>query len=211
MVSSAEVMLSGFVYQEIDQLVHTTQLVADGNPVKTGDVVMTFQGPTISPFNWRTNRLNFAQRMSGVATKTSAIAALVQGTSISILDTRKTLPGFRMLDKYAVRKGGGKNHRIGLFDMVLIKDNHIKAAGSISAAVSKVRERWGDKFKIEVETTSLDEVREALSNNPDIIMLDNMDKSTMAEAITIVAGKAEIELSGNMDEEKIRNLRDLKM
>ncbi len=155
--------------------------------------------------------MNFAQRMSGVATKTSAIAALVQGTSISILDTRKTLPGFRMLDKYAVRKGGGKNHRIGLFDMVLIKDNHIKAAGSISAAVSKVRERWGDKFKIEVETTSLDEVREALSNNPDIIMLDNMDKSTMAEAITIVAGKAEIELSGNMDEEKIRNLRDLKM
>ncbi|HNX60625.1 MAG TPA: carboxylating nicotinate-nucleotide diphosphorylase, partial [Spirochaetota bacterium] len=132
-------------------------------------------------------------------------------TSISILDTRKTLPGFRLLDKYAVKCGGGKNHRIGLYDMVLIKDNHIKAAGSITAAVGKVRAKWKDKFRIEVETTNLDEVAEAVRERADIIMLDNMDVETMRKATEMIGGKAKIEISGNMDAEKIGGVRSLKI
>jgi nicotinate-nucleotide pyrophosphorylase (carboxylating) len=153
--------------------------------------------------------LNFIQRMSGIATRTNSLVKILDGTNIKILDTRKTAPGLRLIDKYSVKAGGGENHRIGLFDMVLIKDNHIAAAGSITAAVAKVREKWDSLYKIEVETSNLAEVREALECSPDVIMLDNMDKNTMREAVSMINKKSKIELSGNMDEAKLENLKDL--
>ena len=126
------------------------------------------------------------------------------GANAKILDTRKTVPGLRMIDKYAVKIGGGTNHRIGLFDMVLIKDNHIKAAGSITNAVAKIRKGLTKKIKIEVETSNLDEVRETLKNIVDIIMLDNMPVPMMKEAVKIIAGKAKVEASGNVNFKSIK-------
>ncbi|MCP4136248.1 MAG: carboxylating nicotinate-nucleotide diphosphorylase [bacterium] len=197
------------VYTHIDPAVDITMLVHDGDSITKGTETVRLTGPTVSILAGERIALNFIQRMSGIATKTSRLVSLVKGTGIEILDTRKTLPGFRMLDKYSVFTGGGTNHRIGLFDMVMIKDNHIKAAGSITEAVRLVREKNGNRFKIEVETTNLDEVREAADLAVDIIMLDNMDKETMKQAITLVESRAKIEVSGNMDENKIRSIRDL--
>ena len=125
---------------------------------------------------------------------------ILSGSGITVLDTRKTLPGFRLLDKYAVKTGGGSNHRMGLFDMVMIKDNHIQAAGSITRAVEMVRSRHGSTYKIEVETTSPEETLEAVTAGADIIMLDNMDHASMEKAIKVIDGKAKVEVSGNMDE-----------
>jgi len=198
-----------WVYEEIDQKVKVHVEIADGSHVKKGDVAIRVNGFTKSILEGERTALNFFQRMSGIATKTKDIVRLVEGTKIKILDTRKTLPGFRMMDKYSVKTGGGENHRIGLYDMVLIKDNHIRAAGSIATAVEKVRKQWKDAFRVEVETTTLDEVKEALASGADIIMLDNMDKPMMQEACEIIAGRAKIELSGNMDADRICNLRDL--
>lgn len=200
-----------WVYAELDPSVKVEQLVPEGSVIEKGKTVITIDGPTKSILEGERTALNFFQRMSGIATKTNSIVKLTEGTSISILDTRKTLPGFRLLDKYAVKCGGGKNHRIGLYDMVLIKDNHIKAAGSITAAVGKVRAKWNDKFRIEVETTNLDEVAEAVRERADIIMLDNMDVETMRKATEMIGGKAKIEISGNMDAEKIGGVRSLKI
>jgi len=200
-----------WVYAELDPSVKVEQIVPEGSAIEKGKTVITIDGPTKSILEGERTALNFFQRMSGIATKTNAIVKLTEGTSISILDTRKTLPGFRLLDKYAVKCGGGKNHRIGLYDMVLIKDNHIKAAGSITAAVGKVRAKWKDKFRIEVETTNLDEVAEAVRERADIIMLDNMDVETMRKATEMIGGKAKIEISGNMDAEKIGGVRSLKI
>ncbi|HOF85380.1 MAG TPA: carboxylating nicotinate-nucleotide diphosphorylase, partial [Treponemataceae bacterium] len=123
-----------------------------------------------------------------------------------ILDTRKTVPGMRRLQKYAVVTGGGQNHRIGLHDMILIKDNHVDAAGGITEAVARARKRWGNRFKIEVETRNLDEVREALAASVDRIMLDNMDNAAMKEAVGIIAGRAETEASGNITLERLPSL-----
>ena len=200
-----------WVYAELDPSVTVEQIVPDGVAIDKGKTVITIDGPTKSILEGERIALNFFQRMSGIATKTHSIVKLTEGTSISILDTRKTLPGFRLLDKYAVKCGGGKNHRIGLYDMVLIKDNHIKAAGSITNAVEKVRAEWNDRFRIEVETTNLDEVSEAVRERADIIMLDNMDVETMRKATEIIAAKAKIEISGNMDAEKISGVRSLKI
>jgi nicotinate-nucleotide pyrophosphorylase (carboxylating) len=197
------------VYRILNGNVESTVLIPDGTLVKKGDIAVRLQGPTRSLLEGERTALNFFQRMSGIATKTSNIVKLVEGTDIGILDTRKTLPGFRTLDKYAVACGGGTNHRIGLYDMVLIKDNHIKAAGSITNAVSKVRDTWGTQYKVETETTTIDEVKEALESKSDIIMLDNMDKETMRKALEIIDGKAKTEISGNMSPEKILSLKDL--
>ena len=200
-----------WVYAELDPSVKVEQIVSEGVAIAKGKTVITIEGPTKSILEGERTALNFFQRMSGIATKTHSIVKLTEGTSISILDTRKTLPGFRLLDKYAVKCGGGKNHRIGLYDMVLIKDNHIKAAGSITAAVEKVRAKWNDRFRIEVETTNLDEASEAVREHADIIMLDNMDVETMRKATEMIGGKAKIEISGNMDASKIDGVRSLKI
>jgi nicotinate-nucleotide pyrophosphorylase (carboxylating) len=152
--------------------------------------------------------LNFLGFLSGIATRANYyVQALGDSPTTEILDTRKTLPGFRVLSKYAVRTGGGKNHRQGLFDMILIKDNHIDLAGSLSEAVARVRQKWGDRFRIEAECRTLDEVHEAVRAKVDIIMLDNMEIPTIRSAISIVGGRAKVEVSGNVDMKQIKKLR----
>ena len=198
-----------YVFEAIDPSVKVKLLLPEGQHVCKGDTAVSIEGSTKSLLMGERTALNFFQRMSGIATKTASLVSLVEGTGIQILDTRKTLPGFRLLDKYAVKTGGGRNHRIGLYDMVMIKDNHIKAAGSITNAVRKVRDKWGSRFRIEVETTTIDEVREALASSADIIMLDNMQTPVMEEAACIIAKRAEIEISGNMNEDRIREVKHI--
>ena len=150
--------------------------------------------------------LNFLQRLSGIATYASMCMKEVEGTKVEILDTRKTLPGYRYLDKYAVRMGGGSNHRFGLYDMVMIKDNHIQVAGGITNAVNAIRRKVPKSIKIEVETTNLFQVQEALDVGVDIIMLDNMSSKMMKEAVDIIDGRAKIEASGNMTLKRIHKV-----
>jgi nicotinate-nucleotide pyrophosphorylase (carboxylating) len=144
--------------------------------------------------------------MSGIATMTANYVDVLRSFKTKILDTRKTVPGLRILDKYAVLTGGGTNHRIGLYDMVLIKDNHIKIAGGITKAVAQVKKNLPDGIKIEVETTTVEEVLEALAAGVDIIMLDNMSNSTMAESVKIIDGRAKVEASGNMTIERLKDV-----
>jgi len=152
--------------------------------------------------------LNLLQRLSGIATKTAEAVSQVAGTSTKICDTRKTTPGLRALEKYAVKTGGGSNHRFGLFDGVMIKDNHILAAGGIGAAVERARANVPHTLKIEVETTSLAQVEEALQAGADIIMLDNMDCNRMKQAVRLIAGRAVTEASGNMGDRSLKEVAE---
>jgi nicotinate-nucleotide pyrophosphorylase (carboxylating) len=199
------------VYEEIDPSVRVSVFKKDGSGINPDDRLLKIEGHTKSVLSGERVVLNFMGRMCGIATRTRELSQLLKGTSIKLLDTRKTMPGFRLLDKYSVKTGGGQNHRMGLYDMILIKDNHIKAAGSISDAVQKVKNAYGKKYKIEVETTNLAEVEEAVSRDVDIIMLDNMDKVTMAEAVKIIKRRAKIEVSGNITEARIKEIKDLKI
>ncbi len=199
------------VYSKIDTSVVVKVLARDGDKLSKGTVAVELSGPTKSLLAGERISLNFIQRMSGISTMTSGFVELVDGTGIKILDTRKTLPAFRFIDKYSVKIGGGTNHRIGLFDMVMIKDNHIKSAGSITNAFNMVKAKWNDKYKIEIETTNLDEVREAVQCGAYVIMLDNMDRPAMIEAIEIINGVSKIEISGNMTADKIIALKDLRI
>lgn len=176
----------------------------DGAEVKKGDLIAEFSGQMKTVLSGERTALNFLQRMSGVATKTRQYVEQLKNTKAELLDTRKTIPGFRYLDKYAVAVGGGTNHRIGLFDMVMLKENHIKAAGSIPKAVKIIREQYGFKYKIEVETGNLNEVVEAMNNNVDIIMLDNMPIEEMQASVIMINKKAKVEASGNITAENIR-------
>ncbi len=198
-----------YVYRQIDPQVKVKINIADGAHINRNDVAVELSGKTVSLLEGERTSLNFLQRMCGIATFSNETAKLLSGTKIKILDTRKTLPGFRLLDKYAVKTGGGENHRMGLYDMVLIKDNHIKAAGGITQAVGKVKLAYGNKFRIEVEASNINEVKEALENKADIIMLDNMRTSVMAECVSIINKKALIEVSGNVDEKRISELKKL--
>ncbi len=200
-----------FIYNEIDTAVNLECLKNEGEKIHSGDELIIIKGPANRILIGERIALNFLGHMCGVAAATRRMSSLLEGTSIKLLDTRKTIPGFRILDKYAVKAGGGDNHRMGLYDMVLIKDNHIKAAGSITEAINKIKTAYNTKFKIEVETTNLDEVKEALKGNVDIIMLDNMDREMMKEAISLINCNAKIEISGNVDEERITEIRDLKI
>jgi len=199
------------VYRRIDPLIEMSIFKNDGEEVKAGDEVVRFKGPTALLLTGERTLLNFMQRLSGIATMTARLMKILEGTDIKILDTRKTLPGFRLLDKYAVKTGGGQNHRMGLFDMVMIKDNHIKAAGSITEAVNQVRAKWNDRFRIEVETTTHEEVREAVLAGADIIMLDNMTTVAMEEAVEIIDRRTKIEISGNVDEARLSKIKHIKI
>ena len=181
----------------------------DGDELQKGDIIAEIKGKTRTILKGERTALNLLQHMSGIATMTASAVEKVQGTRASVADTRKTLPGLRALQKYAVTVGGGRNHRFNLSDAVMLKDNHIDACGSIEKAVAKVREKLGHMVKIEVETRTLDEVKEALSAGADIIMLDNMSNETMAEAVKIVDGKALLEASGNLTKERIRSVAEL--
>lgn len=191
------------VFMHFDPQLEWFPKIDDGGKVKTGDVIVEFRAAYRALLTGERTALNFLQRLSGIATVSAKYAESVKEYKTEILDTRKTLPGFRLLDKYAVRAGGATNHRIGLFDMVLIKDNHIAVAGGIANAVKTIKENVDANIKIEVETTTLDEVEQALEAGADIIMLDNMDNETLAKAVALIHGKAKTEASGNMTLERI--------
>jgi nicotinate-nucleotide pyrophosphorylase (carboxylating) len=170
----------------------------DGSKIVPGDIIVEFKGNYRALLTGERIALNFLQHLSGVATYANNCSEAVKGCKVEILDTRKTLPGFRLLEKYAVKVGGASNHRIGLFDMVLIKDNHIRVAGGIKKAVDEIKARVSNRVKVEVETTNLNQVREALGAGADIIMLDNMSLAQMAKAVKFIGGKVKTEASGNM-------------
>jgi len=192
------------VFELIDAAVRLTPRVRDGEHVAAGDVIAEISGPSRALLTGERTALNLLQRLSGVATKTAEAVGAIGGTKTKIKDTRKTTPGLRVLEKYAVRCGGGTNHRIGLYDAVLIKDNHIKAAGGITSAVGRARAAYGDKFEIEVETESSAQVAEALDAGADVIMLDNMSPEMMRAAVKQIAGRAQTEASGNMGDRDLR-------
>lgn len=175
----------------------------DGDRVQKGDVAAVFRGPTRTLLKGERTSLNLMQHMSGIATATAEAAALVAGTRASVTDTRKTLPGLRALEKYAVTVGGGRNHRFCLSDAAMIKDNHIDACGSIGAAVEKLRGAVGHMVKIEVEARTLDEVHKALEAGVDAIVLDNMSLDDMRAAVALSGGRALMEASGNITLETI--------
>ncbi len=173
-------------------------LMNDGTKVKKGDIIARLEGSTLTLLKGERTALNLLQHMSGIATATNKCVELVAGTNASVTDTRKTLPGLRGIQKYAVTVGGGKNHRYNLSDAAMLKDNHIDAYGSITAAVAELRKHIGHTVKIEVEVRDLDELREALATGVEIIMLDNMSCDEMAEAVRITDGAALLEASGNI-------------
>ncbi len=184
----------------------TSEHSVDGKVVQAGDSLLTVTGPVVDLLKAERIALNLLQRMCGIATMTSKFVDAVSPYNVKITDTRKTTPGLRMLEKYAVLAGGGSNHRFNLADGVLIKDNHIAACGSITEAVERVRKRIPHTVKIEVETDTLEQVIECLKCRVDIIMLDNMDNKTMAEAVSIINGKALVEASGSVRLETVRNI-----
>ncbi|MFA6978696.1 MAG: carboxylating nicotinate-nucleotide diphosphorylase [Ignavibacteriaceae bacterium] len=200
--------IAKMVFQKLDKKIVWKSSVKDGDFVSAETRIAEVKGSLRALLTGERTALNILQRMSGIATTTNSFVKIVNGTNAKILDTRKTAPGLRLFDKYAVKIGGGTNHRIGLFDMVLIKDNHIKAAGSIANAVAKIRKGATQKIKIEVETSNLDEVREALKNKVEIIMLDNMTVAMMKEAVKIIAGKTKVEASGNVNFKSIKAIAE---
>jgi nicotinate-nucleotide pyrophosphorylase (carboxylating) len=202
----AGLSIAEYVFKSLSPDIEWHPLFNDGDKVKKGDTIAKIKGPYRALLTGERLALNFLQRMSGIATITSKFVEEVKGFKTRILDTRKTVPGLRILDKYSVRMGGGMNHRIGLYDMALIKDNHIKVAGGIASAIDQVRKNAGHRIRIEVETSTLEQVREALDKNVEMIMLDNMNTSTMAEAVKIINGRAEVEASGNMSLDRIREV-----
>ena len=190
------------VFSRVDPALRFTAVVPDGTAVEPGDVVAEIEGPARTMLAAERTALNFLQRLSGIATLTRAFVDRVAGTGAVILDTRKTHPGYRVLEKYAVRMGGGQNHRMSLYDMILIKDNHIEAAGSITAAVERARAAFPD-LPVEVEVKNRDELDEALGLAVDRIMLDNMTLDQMGEAVQVAAGRTPLEASGNVDLERV--------
>lgn len=199
----AGLLVAQRVFQIVDENTIFIPLVKEGEKVIKGTVIAKISGKTASLLKAERLSLNFLQRMCGIATMTKRMTDEVKGMKIRITDTRKTTPGLRILEKYAVRMGGGSNHRFSLSDAVMLKDNHIKAAGGIKKAVDKVRGVIPHTMTIEVETSTLKQVREATEAGADIIMLDNMDNRTIEEAVTIINKKAIIEVSGNITAENI--------
>ena len=193
---------------DIDEEVDYEPLVADGDHITKGQDLIRIRCTYRTLLGAERTMLNFLQRMSGIATATAQLVKLCEGTRAHVLDTRKTLPGHRLTDKMAVRHGGGYNHRLGLSDMCLLKDNHIKLAGSITAAVESARRSLPLSIKIEVETETLEQVEEAARVGADIIMLDNMSTEMMTEAVRLIDGRARTEASGNVSAETIRAIAE---
>lgn len=208
----AGVELAREICRYADARLQMQVFLADGDPILPGDVAFTISGPSRSILTIERLVLNCMQRMSAIATKTSHFASLIRGTKAELLDTRKTTPQFRRLEKWAVRIGGGKNHRMGLFDMIMLKDNHVDMAGGISEAINRTKDylRAIDrKLPVEIETRSLSEVAEVLQNGGvDFIMLDNMDPATMKEAVNMIGGRYKTEASGGVTEETIRGIAE---
>ncbi len=194
------------IFEIVDPAVSVNIMISDGEKVEVGDIIAYVEGPSQSVLSAERTALNIVQHLSGIATETKKAVDAVKGTKAKITDTRKTTPGMRVLEKYAVKMGGGFNHRFNLADGVLIKDNHIVAAGGIAEAVKMVRENIPHTLKIEVETENLEQVKEALNAGADIIMLDNMTNDKMKEAVDYIAGRALTEASGNMGEKDLASV-----
>lgn len=192
------------VFELLDPTFSYEIRLPEGSRVAYGDIIAELEGSTRCLLKGERTALNLLQHMSGVASATDRYVRLVEGTRAAITDTRKTLPGLRALQKYAVTVGGGKNHRFNLSDGAMLKDNHIDAAGGIPQAMAAIREKLGHMVKLEVETRNLDEVRQALEAGADVIMLDNMDCPTMKAAVDLVAGRALLEASGGITDETLR-------
>lgn len=197
------------VFTLLDESTQITTFAQDGEEIKAGQRIAVIRGDIRVLLSGERTALNYLQRMSGVATYTRSVSSLLAGTKTKLLDTRKTTPNNRIFEKYAVRTGGGNNHRYNLSDGVMLKDNHIGAAGGVAQAVRMARDYAPFVRKIEVETENLDMVREALEAGADIIMLDNMGHEEMAQAMALIDGRAEVEVSGNVTRENIARLTDL--
>ena len=200
--------LAAHIFARVDPSIELKANFKDGDAVKKGDVIATVSGNAQNVLTGERTALNFMQRLTGIATRTHASVAEVAGTNAKITDTRKTTPGLRVLEKYAVRVGGGTNHRFNLADGVLIKDNHIAVSGGIKNAVKNARAVIPHTLKIEVEVETKEHLAEALDAGADIIMLDNMSNDLMRECVGIVAGRALVEASGNMGEKSLREVAE---
>lgn len=213
LVAKEEFVLAGLevaaqVFRRLDPDVKFEAISADGQRVKKGAVIAWLKGRSTVLLSGERVALNLLQRLSGIASLTARYVAAVAGTGATIVDTRKTAPGLRALDKYAVRMGGGRNHRIGLFDGVLIKENHITAAGGISTAIAKAKQKLPHTLKIEIETRDLEEVAEALEAGAEIILLDNMTLHDMRQGVEMIAGRALVEASGGVNLDRVREIAE---
>jgi nicotinate-nucleotide pyrophosphorylase (carboxylating) len=211
MVAKEEGIIAGLpiakmVFSKFDPNLIWNEKKPDGSKVVPGDIIVEFKGNYRTLLTAEREALNFLQHLSGIATYANLCVQEVKGLDVEILDTRKTLPGYRYLDKYAVRMGGASNHRLGLYDMVMIKDNHIQVAGGIKPAVEAIRRKIPKSIKIEVETANLEQVQQAIDAKVDIIMLDNMSSAMMIEAVALIDKRAKIEASGNMTLKRIRKV-----
>lgn len=205
----AGIDVAGRVFRRIDPRIAFKKLFQDGQPFKAGQVLAEVTGRSISILKGERTALNFLQRMSGIATTTKEFVDAVAGNKTRILDTRKTTPGLRILEKYAVRMGGGENHRLNLSTMVLIKDNHLCLVGDIPDAIQKARKKVGRGIKIEVEVTDFHQAKQAVEAGADMIMLDNMPPNTMKDIIAWVKGRIPIEVSGNVSLKNVRRIAAL--
>jgi nicotinate-nucleotide pyrophosphorylase (carboxylating) len=208
----AGVELAEKIFHEVDGSLQLTIFKKDGDSISSGDVVFEVSGNAKAILSAERLVLNCMQRMSGIATKTNHLSKLIEGTSAKLMDTRKTTPNFRLMEKWAVAIGGGKNHRFALYDMIMLKDNHIDVAGGISLAVANAADylkKKNKKLLIEVETRNLKEVREALNTNAiDVIMLDNMSIEEMRESVKLINGKCKTEASGGITEVNLRSVAE---
>jgi nicotinate-nucleotide pyrophosphorylase (carboxylating) len=200
--------LAEAAFKALDPAIRFVRLVQDGTKVERGGTIATVAGKTRALLTGERTALNFLGRLSGIATLTAAYVKAVEGTGARIACTRKTTPGLRAFEKYAVRAGGGVNHRFGLYDAVLVKDNHIAAAGGLTQALERLGTRRGPRVKIEVEVDTLDQLEEALNFPIDAVLLDNMDVTTLRRAVTLVAGRVATEASGGVTLETVRKIAE---
>jgi len=212
-VAKAEGVIAGLgvarlVFGMLDPQIEFHEVVADGGRVSEGVTVARLSGNTMAVLAAERTALNFLQRMSGIASLTAEYVEAAEGTDARVIDTRKTAPGLRLLDKYAVRMGGGRNHRVGLFDGVLIKDNHLRAAGGVGEAVRRARKAAHHLVKVAVEVQTLEEVEEAVAAGADVVLLDNMELDDIRQAVDLVSGRCEIEVSGGVTLETVRALAE---
>jgi len=205
-IAGLEVMIRAF--RMLDQEVVVESRVTDGSRVKKGEIVAAIKGRTKSILKVERTALNILQRMSGIATETARYVGKLEGLKVRLVDTRKTTPGLRILEKYAVKVGGGHNHRFNLSEAVLIKDNHIEATGSIEKAIKRAKEKIPHTVKVEVEVETLEQLAEAIRAGADIILLDNMDTDMMKEAVRLTNGKALLEASGNVTLNNVRQIAE---
>lgn len=199
----AGIDVARLVFTTLSPEISFTAMVKDGDEVEEHTILAKIEGDARVILTGERLALNLMQHMSGIATLTASFVKLAKGTKAHVVDTRKTLPGLRMLEKYAIRVGGGRNHRMGLYDAVMIKDNHIKVAGSIKRAIEMTRAEISHTIKIEVETETLEQVKEAVAARADIIMLDNMSIDMMQEAVRYIDGRAIVEASGGVTKERL--------